>query len=216
MTQAFPLAWPPGWPRTKPSDRMTPKFSRQRRNQHGFVVHRELTVADARQRLQAELDALRASLPVLSSNIELRLDGQPRSARREPEDPGVAVYFQIGKKPRVLACDRWNTVAGNIAAIAAHIGAMRGMDRWGVGTTEQLFEGFAALPAATAGQRHWREVLQMIGKDYGPGAASPSRVMLEETRRRLAMSAHPDRGGSDARMAEINAAFAQAVKELGL
>jgi hypothetical protein len=49
-------------------------------------------------------------------------------------------------------------VAGNVAAIAAHIGAMRDMDRWGAGTTEQLFIGYAIRPAPTVPD-DWRTPL---------------------------------------------------------
>ncbi len=212
MTQAFPLAWPQGWPRTVAADRRAPKFhTRTREAGRNWPTSRAVTVAEARGRLQAELDLLRATLPVLSSNMELRLDGQPRSGQRDPDDPGVAVYFQLRGKPRVLACDRWLTVAGNIAAIAAHIDAMRGMDRWGVGSVDRLFEGFTALPAAAPGQRHWRQVLG-ISSTLSIDAAG-----LESLRRALARQHHPDvPGGSAERMAEINAAVDQALREIGL
>ena len=66
-----------------------------------------------------------------------------------PDDPGVAVYFQLHDKERVLACDKWDTVADNIAAIAAHIDGIRRQDRYGVGTIDQAFAGYSAL--------HWKK-----------------------------------------------------------
>ena len=211
MTTAYPLEWPQGWPRTAERDRKTPKFNTRQWSERGtYKVTKALTVAEARLRLSEELDLLGGKLPVLSTNIELRLDGQPRSGKPEPHDPGAAAYFQTGGKPRVLACDRWNTVAGNIAAIAAHISALRSIDRWGVGSMDRLFEGFMALPAPGSGP-HWREVLV-----YLPDS-KPTRADLEARRRDLAREAHPDRpGGSAEQMATINAAFDEAVRELRL
>jgi hypothetical protein len=56
------------------------------------------------------------------------------------------VYFKLHGKDRVLACDKWDRVADNIAAIAAHIDAIRRQDRYGVGTIDQAFAGYSALP----------------------------------------------------------------------
>ena len=79
-----------------------------------------------------------------------------------PDDPGVAVYFQLHDKERVLACDKWDTVADNIAAIAAHIDGIRRQDRYGVGTIDQAFAGYSALPppgGTSRPTRPWHEVL---------------------------------------------------------
>ena len=73
---------------------------------------------------------------MISTNLKLRLDGLPRSDQATPADPGVAVYFELDGKTIVLACDKWNRVADNIYAIAKHVDALRGQDRWGVGTVE--------------------------------------------------------------------------------
>lgn len=198
---AYPLAWPPGRPRTPASQRNPAKFRSER---DGRTRH--VTMADARSRLQAELDMLRAGSVVLSTDVELRLDGQPRSGS-EPADPGAACYFVFRRALIVLSCDRWDTVAGNVAAIAAHIKAMRGQDRWGVGTLEQAFAGYSALPAATTGQRPWRDVLCV-----SPGAALAA---VEANYRILAKKAHPDApGGSHEEMAKLNAAIAEARNEL--
>src|SRR5690606_37528542 len=112
-------------------------------------------IADANQRLQAELDRLRAKSVILSTNVELRLDGMPRSDRSPPADPGVALYLRLNGRDTVLACDKWDRVADNIVAIAKHIEALRGQDRWGVGTLEQAFAGYQALPAP----EQWWQVL---------------------------------------------------------
>lgn len=90
---------------------------------------------------------LHRSQDVLSSNIELRRDGLPYANRPEPDDPGVAVYFMYDGEPRVFCCDKWDRVQDNMHAIGNTIGAIRGMDRWGVSDMlPRIFRGFQALP----------------------------------------------------------------------
>lgn len=185
---AYPLQWPASWPR-----------AHYRRRAHFGTTGRNgwkqaLTVADARARLSEQLDALGARYATLSTNVELRLDGSPRSGQPEPKDPGVALYFQMQGKDTVLACDKWDRVADNIAAIAKHIEALRGIDRWGVGTAAQAFAGYQALPEP----EQWFQVL----------GVQPNATKAEITAayREKARGAHPDTGGSDAAMARLNAA----------
>ena len=202
---SYPLAWPSAWPRTEPGRRRRALFgSKPSANER----IRKLTMADAAARLQGELDRLGASHPVLSSNLALRLDGRPRSGAGEPGDPGAAVYFTLKGHRVVLACDRWTRVADNVAAIAAHIEALRGIERWGVGTIEQAFRGYLALEDFSSGAP-WRRVLGIAGD------ARPAIAEIESRFRALALRRHPDRGGSHAAMAELNAALADARRELG-
>ena len=163
-----------------------------------------LTLAVARKRLAGELDRLKARRPVLSMNIEFRLDGGLRSgATQNPRDPGVAVYFQLGDKPIVLACDSYTEVAQNIAAIAAHIDAMRRMERYGVGSMAQMFTGFLALPAP------------MVVDDWRAALGDPKSLAEAEAAFRERMKdAHPDRGGTHAQAAALTAAIARARAEL--
>ena len=205
-SQRFPLAWPAGWKRTVPRQRRRAAFSKGtaiRQEAIGTDVPRTirktrpLTVWDAIQRLSGELDRLRATQELVSSNVALRLDGLPRSGQSEPDDPGAAVYFQLNSKPRCLACDRWDRVADNIAAIAQHIDALRRIDRYGVGTMEQAFAGYAALPP---GAEDWWLVLGIK-----PDATLQE---VEQAFRRLAKDAHPDVGGSHDQMAKLTEARA--------
>ncbi len=53
-------------------------------------------------------------------------------------------------------------MADNLWAIAKHVEAMRGLDRWGVGDITRAFTGYAALPAkgeSLASDRAWMAVL---------------------------------------------------------
>jgi hypothetical protein len=192
---AFPLQWPQGWPRAKYRTHAT--FSQKAWNGTGtYKVSKAVTVATARDRLSGELERLGARYVVLSTNMELRLDGQPRSDRSDPADPGVAVYFQLSGKQIALACDKWDRVADNIVALAKHIEAMRGMDRWGVGTAAQAFAGYEALPAPDP----WWQTLGLKGPNV-------TRSDIIIAYRKASQGAHPDRpGGSHDKMAAINAA----------
>jgi DnaJ-domain-containing protein 1 len=203
----YPLAWPRGWPRTSGAQRRRARFKTSRRRVDGgasWVTHAELTIAQALGRLDLELDRLNARHPIVSTNVEVRLDGSPRSDRRNPDDPGIAVYFQLDGKPRVLACDRWDRVADNLAAVAAHIEAIRAVERYGVGALAQVFAGYAALPPVASVD--WWVVLGV------PPTADA--VTIDAAFRRLARIYHPDTGGSTANhdtMAKLTEARAAAL-----
>ena len=203
----FPLSWPAGWPRTPAGDRRRAAFRKTIRGTDpttGAIVHgaaeRALTVTDALRRLTRELAFLEATEEILSTNIAVRLDGLPRADQKEPADPGAAVYFTRKGKPISLACDAWTRTADNIAALAQHIDALRRIERYGVGTLDQAFAGYAALPPAAM---EWWLVLEVP-----PNA---TREQAEAAFLRLARQHHPDqRGGSHDGMARLTAAREQA------
>lgn len=138
--------------------------------------------------LTSELRLLRATREILSTNVKRRLDGRPYSNQAQPADPGAAVYFQFKGKPVSLACDKWRRVEDNIWAVVKHIEALRGQQRWGVGTIEQAFRGYTALPAVgqSSGIKWW-EVLGL------PINASADQV--KDAYRILVKKHHPDAGG---------------------
>jgi hypothetical protein len=185
--EAFPLSWPVGWPRAK-------KLARARFGLKGQGT----TLYVARARLQDELRRLGAAAVAISSNVPVRQDGLPYSKAAEPADHGVAVYFQIAGEPRVLACDKWDRVADNLVALSLHVESIRGQLRWGVGSIEQAFGGYKALPAVPT----WSEVLGV--------APNAEWGQIERKRRELLERHHPDRGGDSSKAAEVNQAFSEA------
>jgi len=216
----YPLSWPAGWRRTPPNERQRADFGKTitkpgvekrwnaalgRYDETPTTLKRktQLSSADAALRLEAELDRLGADNAKLSTSQKLRLDGTPRSDLSEPADVGAAVYFTLNGKPRCLACDRWTRVADNIAAIAQHIDALRRIERYGVGTMEQAFAGYAALPATS---EDWAIVLGIT--------PSATREEIIAAHRRLATEHHPDKGGRLEDMARINRAREVALKTL--
>jgi hypothetical protein len=193
------LQWPTGWKRTT-----VRQFSRFGTRHHD--TKRRTTLSGALEFLQAELDRLGAKEAVLSTNLETRIDGMPRGQQAQPADPGAAVYFLLKGHKRVLACDSWDQVQCNILAIAKHIEALRGMERWGVGSIEQAFTGYAALPAPGqgTGSRAW-EILGI------PAGSDEQAVRLAFKGK--AMAAHPDRGGSPDAWHTLNEAFTDALNQ---
>ena len=198
--QRYPLSWPVGWKRTRPGNRTRARFRKGKTN----WGDQALTVWDGMTRLRGELRRLGGAQELASTNVVLRLDGLPRSGQPQPKDPGAAVYFQLKGKPRCLACDRWDRVADNLAAIAAHISAIRAVDRYGVGTLDQAFAGYAQLRSSA--EADWHLVL---GVDQGA-----DKDEIEDAFRRLARKHHPDVGGDPGEMVRINQARQAALREL--
>lgn len=191
MTEAYPLQWPAHRPRTRYPERSkfkAPTFT---------VVCRELF---------AELDRLGARNSVLSTNIPLRNDGMPYGRYSVPSDKGIAVYFEHKKKQMCFACDRWDAIEDNVRAVQRTIEALRGIERWGSGDMlEAAFTGFQALPAPSSAVKDWWQVLFV--------RRGAPLTEIEKAYRDMARLAHPDNGGSDEQMAELNAAIAAARKE---
>lgn len=163
----------------------------------------------ARASLLRELDLLEAKDVLFSSNIPVRPDGLLRVLDKEPDDPGVAVYFTrtIDGQPRplVFACDQFTQVRWNVRAVQATIEAMRAIERYGAASMmEQAMTGFLLPPAPTA--RPWREVL-------GAPEGAVSELWLRDRLAALTLQHHPDRGGSAAVMAAITEAYHSGLRE---
>ena len=195
----YPLTWPAGWKRTKPEQRKDANFKRN---------GQRLSIADGVTRVieQLRLLGIEELNTVISTNVKPRLDGMPRSDERAPLDPGVAVYWLKGKdtQHKVMATDRYTKVADNLAAIAATLEAMRAIERHGGAVIlERAFTGFLALPAPNT----WRAVMRFDEDD---------EITLQDAKdvyRTMSFVHHPDRGGSESKMAELNWAIQEAEKE---
>jgi hypothetical protein len=189
--QAYPLSWPAGWGRVK--SRSTGQFTaggsgaagRQRIELHHGVAR----VFDELERLKVKEDTV-----IISTNVRPSLGArQPATA---PTDPGVAVYWtDKAGLSRCMATDRYTRVADNLAAIAATLEALRAIERHGgAEILDRAFMGFAALPAP---EQAWA----VLGV-----TRTATKTEIERAYRRLAMDAHPDRGGDQETMARLNAA----------
>lgn len=133
---AYPLDWPVGVPR---STQVSSNWA---------ALGKGWTLDRATRAVLAELRRMDAEDgPVISTNLTLRLDGLPRSGQVQPKDRGAAVYWRKKGELYALACDAHATIERNLRAIAKHLEALRGLERWGCGTAEQAFHGYKALPA---------------------------------------------------------------------
>lgn len=198
---AFPLAWPLGWPRSK-EHRRSP-FKQPSLTATAKEVYRQIGML-----MVPDWNV------VISTNVELRRDGLPYSHQRKPADPGAAVYFRLPKagdqhEPRVLACDRWASPEENLRAIALHLEAMRGMERWGVGSLDRAFAGYQALPPPPE-VPHWCITLGV--------APTASEAEVRAAYAERVKRAHPDHGGSadGADLRRVREAFAAARAALGI
>lgn len=199
-----PLCWPDNAPRTIPSARKTPLFAEQ-------------SVASALKYLRSEINRLNKrrwdydedSL-IISSNLQIRLDGLPYSNQGEPNDSGVAAYFNLrfwrnGKEYSrhvVLTCDRWRKAVDNLTAIAKDIEAQRARERWGCTTVEQAFQGYLAIPERCGGLAWW----DLLG--VKPDVAQQD---IKEAFRVLAKTRHPDVGGDRSQWNKLQEAYDQAL-----
>lgn len=183
---AYPLAWPPGFPRSTRRD--TGKFK--------TTLEAALKNVESSLRLFGADSGKAVTGLIISSNYTLGV--------RSPADPGVAVYFTWDGSQRVFPIDRYASIAANLQAIHHIVEARRVELRHGtLALVRATFQGFAALPAPEP----WRTVLGL-----GP---RPTLDEVQAAYREKAKAAHPDAGGSTAAMSELNAARDAAIKEIG-
>ncbi|MGL4576889.1 MAG: J domain-containing protein [Burkholderiaceae bacterium] len=183
---AYPLHWPPSFPRAKLREKGAFKST----------LHAALTnVQDSLRKFAADSGKKLEGL-VMSSNVTL---GEQR-----PADPGVAVWFTWDGMGVCIAVDRYLTVEANLQAIHHIIEARRVELRHGtLALVRATFAGFLALPAPKGA--HWTEVLGI--------AKGARREDVKQAYRRLASAHHPDKGGSEEKMAALNVAFEAALGE---
>lgn len=195
MTEAFPLQWPEGWPRT-PTDRRERGWQFKKQGTNGWR-DKLVSFADARDRLYEELRRLGAKLPIVSTNHPTDRYGIPTESKKRVPDEGVAVYFKLHGGQMVMACDRFDNAAANMRSLGLAIEAMRQLERHGGGTMiERAFTGFVALPAPKSPH-------EILG--VRPDATATE---IDAAFREKAKAVHPDMSGEPGAMQELNAARA--------
>jgi DnaJ-domain-containing protein 1 len=195
----YPLSWPANQPRVEPSKRKNAAFSTRTRG--GYLLpygrERKHSIAESARELEQEIRRMGGREMIISTNLKVKANGMPYSAQRTPDDPGVAVYFKWNKRDLVFACDKWKAIEDNLWAIVKHIEALRGQERWGVGSLDQAFAGYAALPDPD--QLQWWQVLEV--------SPSASVEMIDAAYKTLARKYHPDaEGGSHEMFVKLNEA----------
>lgn len=193
---AYPLQWPDGLPRARPST-STP-----------FSTELNKAISNVRASLKKFGDD--TGLPIAPDAIVFTSNYGGGLEAKTPKDTGVAVWFEWDKALRCIAIDRYASLAQNVQAIHHMIEADRTKMRYGgLEIVRASFKGFRALPSPKD-KRSWRDVLEMTA------AHNATKADVEASYRRLAKERHPDKvGGSEKMMSELNAARAEALKEVG-
>lgn len=206
MIESYPLFWPVNRQRTDKYRRERARFDMSFARARDEIV-RQIELMCGKYTYQKQQTGL-----IISTNISLRRDGLPLANQRQPDDPGVAVYFTYKKRPMCFACDRWDKVEDNMQAIAKTIDALRGIARWGTGDMlEAAFTGFTALPApGQTTARGWRDVLGVA--DMSP---PPTLAFVTSVYKTLRSRHHPDKGGRTEDFNAVQTAYEQACQELG-
>jgi len=195
----YPLSWPVNQERTQPNNRERARFgTRGGTNYDGnYVAGRKHTISESARELEQEIRRMDGSDMIISSNLKVKSNGLPYSNQRTPEDPGVAAYFKWHKRDLVFACDKWLSIEDNLWAIVKHIEALRGQERWGVGTLDQAFAGYAALPDPDTKQ--WWEVLHV--------APTANNGEIRNAYLHLVNIYHPDHGGDAVQFDQVQKAY---------
>lgn len=155
LHQAYPLSWPPSWPRSASQSRS---------------AFAERSVFAAVEEVKKQLELTKCTGLVISSNVTLGAI---------PKDKGVCVYFQLKGRPYALPCDKWDRVEDNLWAISKHLESLRLQERWGVGSIERAFAGYLALPGPAGDTTPWWEVLGIDRAASAPLIAAAFRAKAQ-------------------------------------
>ena len=172
MTVAYPLHWPPDFPRTK-----TPLNSRFKVSVNGALAN----VQDELRRFGNDSGKAVSDL-VISSNFTL--------TDQRPKDGGIACYFRWDNMDCCIAIDRYHRPEENLQAVAHIIDAERTKLRHGgLNIVRASFRGFTALPPPAHGKpmaiTNWWTTLGF--KD-----APETLEVAEAAYRKLVKNYHPD------------------------
>lgn len=194
---AYPLAWPDGWPRTAIASLKDGRSTFAKRDSSvRFGSTSPITFGQAKESLLNAVHALGGKMPVISTNFQVGRDGFPIAGKgRRPEDEGIAVYFTRAGKPYVMARDAYHRAEDNMRSLALALESLHTLERHGGGVmTERAFQGFVALPSP-------KKPHEILGV---PATAGPDEI--KRAHRAKIVGAHPDQSGTHAAAAEINAA----------
>lgn len=182
---AYPLTWPHNIPRTK--TKVASKFK--------TALPTALKNVRTSLNLFATDSGKKVENLTISSNVTLDTE--------RPVDSGVAVWFTWDGMSVCIAVDRYPKVEDNVQAIHHIIDGRRTeLRHGGLHIVKATFSGLLALPAP-AGEL-WSDVL---GLSWDTTTAEINAAF-----RRLAETAHPDKGGSQEAMARLTVARDAAIQ----
>lgn len=191
MKREYPLDWPLAQPRTERPSGFAPAGCRD-------------TITTAAARVEKALTGLGFTDVALSTDVLIH-KGQYATVKMAC-DHGAALAFGFGGRGYHVGQDIWLGPAHNVWSLALMAEGLRQTVRHaGDALFLRMISGFAALPPPVhPGSAVARSILaphEVLGV-----APTAPREVVEAAYRALARSAHPDKGGSAARMAALNAA----------
>lgn len=154
--------------------------------------------------LEHELDELGATNIVIECQVQreqIRNDGWLKSTAAVA-GPAVILSFTRNKDTYRYPCDTFTTMQANVRAIALALEALRKIDRYGVTSRGEQYQGFKQLPPGSEAPREKmtvREAAAFINKIF-PGVSADvivsARSWAETALREAQKQLHPDAGGS--------------------
>lgn len=185
IMEAYPLQWPLGYKRTPKHDIQRSRF--------------KSTTGKARDFLKKEVERLRGSQLVISTNLPVKDNGDLYAdfGRYKIDDAGVAIYFKYKGAIRSMCCDKFQQVWENLNALAKSIEAIRAIERNGVSDfLDRAFTGFKELPSEEK-----LSCWQVLGIPPTKDMGTIKKAYLQKVR-----FAHPDSGGSHESFIELQEA----------
>ena len=165
---------------------------------------------DTLQKLEKEIEELNGRNIVIQLALterDLRLDGWPRANAR-PSHPGVIVTFDSFHGSLQRVCDEFPDWVSNMRGIAYTMERLRTAEAYGVTKGGQQYRGWQALPPPPADNTPnnavdaARVLASVSGMDMAAILSEPA--YFQRAYRAAAKRCHPDVGGSEATMKQLN------------
>jgi len=179
--------WPPAFERT-------PRRERQRKNDFRVSLTR------AFDELEADLDRIGVDDYRYGFDAkERKRDGRPY-ADANPDDPGFVLRWSMDGDQFALACDRYVRFLSNVRALGLYLREKRKMEGRPVISGESEFAN-ARLPSGEEAIVTERAAHTVLGVEADADPATVKRAYRERVK-----EAHPDQGGSEDELREIQEA----------
>lgn len=172
--------------------------------------------------LERELQHLAAADVVLEADFreqDLRIDGMPRSNARQPVDPAVRLSFESKHGHLIYQADGYDLWQHNVRAIALGLEALRAVDRYGITSRAQQYDGWKQIEApSTEAIGGYQDAVKVIALAVGMTPADADAAvrqfdvepaLVRGLYRRAQRRTHPDAGGTAAAFDLVNRARAE-------
>lgn len=151
----------------------------------------------------SRLDGGMLVLQVDADASHIRRDGMLH-ARARVGFPGVKVSFDSRHGPLTYVTDAYESWQANVRAIALGLGALRAVDRYGIGSTGEQYRGWTAIANSSSAGMSRAEAAQFLVHDLD-GRYTAERVLAsaseaQQAYRQAALRWHPDRPDGNAEL----------------